>query len=577
MKKYLLLTLLLGSFTAQSQTYLTNVTVVDVEKQRLLPKQTVVISGERITQMGSSSKIKLPSNAQIIDGKDKYLAPGLTDAHVHFFQSGGLYTRPDAINLQKDRPYQKEIEYASAKMEENLKLYLRCGITQVVDVGATYNLLKLKDNFKNNPSLPSVCMSGPLLTTYIPAAYKDLKEDAPFQLVQTTEEAKNRVQEQLAHHPDIIKIWYIVNNENKGTEASARSYLPIIRTIIDEAHKNKVRVAVHATERITAQLAVENGADFLVHNIEDEIVKPDFIQLLKNKKTILCPTLTVAAGYDNVFGQKLKLDSHDFIHSDAYQLGTLTDLRHLQDTTLINAYKNWTNAPENLKKAQTTDSICKTNLKKLADAGVIIATGTDAGNIGTLHASSYLSEIRAMKQSGLTNWQILTASTLNGARAAHTEQESGSIVTGKKANLILLNANPLDNIENLAKIEQVILNGNAYRPEDLIKDTPETLVQRQLNAYNARDIEAFLEPYAEDVEIYTYPDRPEYKGKETMRKQYADMFQKVPNLHCELKARIVQGNIVIDKEKVQFGKQYIEASAMYQIENGKIKKVIFID
>lgn len=106
--------------------------------------------------------------------------------------------------------------------------------------------------------------------------------------------------------------------------------------------------------------------------------------------------------------------------------------------------------------------------------------------------------------------------------------------------------------------------------------TPEVLAQKQLEAYNAHDIDAFLEPYADDVEIYGFPDKLLYKGKETMRKDYGEFFKNTPKLHCELKNRIIQGNRVIDKEYVTGAGKPFEAVAVYQIENNKIKKVYFI-
>ena len=114
-------------------------------------------------------------------------------------------------------------------------------------------------------------------------------------------------------------------------------------------------------------------------------------------------------------------------------------------------------------------------------------------------------------------------------------------------------------------------------PDSLVKETPLALVQRELNAYNARDLEAFLEPYAEDVEIYTFPAKLETKGKEAMRKTYAFLKQ-VPALHCEITERIIQGNTIIDKERVTgFGNKAVEAVAIYQIEGNKIKRVYFIE
>ena len=179
-------------------------------------------------------------------------------------------------------------------------------------------------------------------------------------------------------------------------------------------------------------------------------------------------------------------------------------------------------------------------------------------------------------QYGMSNWQIITASTINGAKVLDKENEFGTISIGKKANMILLNANPIDNIENITKINTIINKGVVLIPNEILPDTPEDLAQRQLNAYNLRNIDAFLEPYADDIEVYSYPDLLQFKGKETMRAGYSKMFENTPNLHCELVDRIVQSNIVIDKERVLFGDKIIEAVAIYHIENNKIKKVYFV-
>ncbi|MBK8368227.1 MAG: nuclear transport factor 2 family protein [Bacteroidetes bacterium] len=109
-----------------------------------------------------------------------------------------------------------------------------------------------------------------------------------------------------------------------------------------------------------------------------------------------------------------------------------------------------------------------------------------------------------------------------------------------------------------------------------IEETPTALVQRQLNGYNCRNIMSFLETYADDVEIYTFPDQLLYKGKDELRKNYSKKFEDTPNLHCELLGRMVQGNIVIDKERVQVNNDIIEAIVIYHIENNKIKKVYFV-
>lgn len=567
---------LLVSTGCFAQTYIANVSVLDVEKHKLIPNHTVVILGDKISEVKSG--VKIPARANVIDGKGKFLIPGLVDSHVHFFQSGGLYTRPDAIDLREVRPYAIEIERTKSRFENVLRRYLKNGITTVIDPGAPVNFLKLRDKSAGSDIAPKVFMSGPLLTTYLPEVYKDLGDDSPFDLVLTPEAGREGVRRQAAFKPDFIKIWYIANVDNLSPAEGARKYLPTIQAIIDESHKLGLKVAVHATERLTAQLAVENGCDYLVHSIEDELVSDDFVKLIKQKNVILCPTLVVHQGYLDTFGQRLDITAYEIKSADPFQLGSLLDLKHLKlkDSTLIGRYFKAINTEETNQRLKTETEILYKNLKKLTDAGIVIATGTDAGNIGTLHASSYLDEILAMQKAGMTNWQIIQASTINGAKILNKQSEFGSIAKGKKANLILLDANPIENLEDLTKIYRIIVNGVVLDPEKILPETPEELVQRQLNAYNFRNLDAFLATYSDDVAIYNFPDTPMSKGKENMKGGYATMFGTLPELHCELKNRIVTGNYIFDHEHVTFGKgDAIQAGALYYVENGKIKTVHF--
>ncbi|MDQ8750305.1 amidohydrolase [Elizabethkingia miricola] len=579
MKKLLFILFAAGlcSVSMHSQTFIKNVTIVDVVNKKLIPVQTVTISKDVIADIQPAGKKVFPSNAVVIDGTGKYLMPGMTDAHVHFFQSGGLYTRPDALDLRKFVPYNKEIEKGHQNMKALLNRYLKTGITSVIDVGSTYNFLKLRDSLSENRLLPSVYMTGPLLTTYEPQVFMGLKNDEPFRLVSTIEDAKKAINEQLPYRPDFIKIWYIVSLGKEGVEAAARKYEPLIKEIIQEAHKNNLKVAVHATERIAAQIAVENGCDFLVHNIEDEVVSDSFVQLLKSGKVILSPTLTVIDNYYNTFRQNINYNTYDLKSSDPEAIGSIYDIKHLSNA-VIPVLKQRFDQPQMKTRISRTDSIRKVNLKKLADGGVAIAAGTDAGNIGTQHASSFQNELKAMQESGLSIWQVLQSATINSAKILNKEMMSGSIIKGKIADMILLNEDPTKSLENLTAINKIFKNGNALDPGSLIPITPELLVQQQLNAYNARNIEAFLEPYSDDVEIYTFPNTLISKGKEGMRKSYTEMFNKMPGLHCELKGRIVQGNVVIDRESVSgmISNAKVEATAVYEIKNHKIIKVYFI-
>ena len=549
------------SLSAFSQTYITNVTLIDVIKQKLIPGQTVMIKDDIISTIQSSNKAKVPADAIIIDGTGKYLMPGLTDAHVHFFQSGGLYTRPDGLDLRKDKPYDKEIQWVHKNMEDFLRRYLQCGITSVIDVGSTYNYLQQRDSFENKNYAPAIYMTGPLLTSYEPDVFKNLKNDEPFILVKTPEDGIKGVQQELPYHPDFIKIWYIVSQNKDSVEVSARRFAPVAKAIIDEAHKHNLKVAVHATERITAQLAVENGCDYLVHGVEDEIVPDDFIKLLKSKKVIDCPTLIVEDGYFKTFGQTMNYSTYDLMNSNPEQVGSIEDLKHLPDTAMIGFYKKRLRMPAVINKWHHDDSVRMVNLKKMIDGGVTIAAGTDAGNIGTQHGTSFYDELQAMKASGLTNWQIIQTATINGQKILNKENEYGSISVGKKADMVLLNANPVDSLENITKINLVINKGRVINPDTLIKITPLMLVEQQLNGYNARNIDAFVAPYSDDVEMYQFPGKLIGKGKDAMRKAYSAIFNNFPDLHCEIKSRMIQGNWIIDKEIVSgMGKTKVEGN-----------------
>ena len=103
-------------------------------------------------------------------------------------------------------------------------------------------------------------------------------------------------------------------------------------------------------------------------------------------------------------------------------------------------------------------------------------------------------------------------------------------------------------------------------------------VQKQLDAYNARDIDAFLAPYSDSIKVYNHPNRLIMSGKDEMRQRYASMFDSTPDLHCTLINRMVLGNIVIDQEYVITVKNgpAIQLMAMYKIKEGKIEEVYFI-
>lgn len=569
MKKYIcLLFVIISVQQLFSQTIIVkNVTLIDVKRGKALPAQSVVINNERIEITGPAEKIKIPANTQVIDASGKFIMPGMIDAHIHFFQSGSLYTRPDVVDLRKKMPYDKEKAFALNNAADYMRRYLRMGITSVIDVGGPFANFKIRDSISKTTISPNILVTGPLFSI---VENDFFGEDKPIEKIISEKEIDALFAKMLPYKPDFIKIWYIADAANPPEKN-----FPLVKYVAQQTHKHNLKLTVHATELKTAQLAVEAGADILVHSIVDEIIPDEFSKTLRDKKITYIPTLIVFANYYKALSGNLKHHLQDLTWANSFAYGSLTDPESMDTVSMPNDLKWLRNSsfPPSLKKV---DSIAGINLVKLVKAGVNVVSGTDAGNIGTLHASSYLQELEAMQKAGLTNAEILRTSTINAAIGFGKEQLWGSIEKGKMADLVLLDKNPLESLQHLNTVNSVFKNGKMMSADTILAESPEAVVQRQVNAYNARNIDAFLDTYTEDIEVYDFHSTTPDKGKETMRKNYGELFKQTPNLYCEIEKRIVLGNKVIDKEKVRAGKQTIHAVAVYEVERGKIKKVTFI-
>lgn len=130
--------------------------------------------------------------------------------------------------------------------------------------------------------------------------------------------------------------------------------------------------------------------------------------------------------------------------------------------------------------------------------------------------------------------------------------------------------------KNINRITRLATNDSNTLLALVAEVSPEIIVQKQLDAYNARDIEAFLATYSDDVKVYNFPNTPRYEGKDKMRESYGDFFKTTPDLHCEIKNRIVIGNKVVDEEYLTMNGRNFSAVAIYEVENGKIAKVTFV-
>ncbi len=572
MKRLLLVIIVLQMQLTASAQYkaIVGVTIINSNGDKPISDATVLINKNRIEKIGRSAKVKVPEGTEIIDMAGKYLIPGLIDSHVHFFQSGGIYTRPDAIDLRNVFSYQEEIAQIKNRLPRTFASYLRAGVTSVADVGGPMLNFDIRSQANSTEKAPRVIVAGPLISTV--ANPKLDIGDPPIVKVSSNDEVDQLVQRLVDKKADLIKIWFIVS-----PQLNFEDNLKLIQRTISQSHANGIRVAVHATQLATAKESVKAGADILVHSVDDKEVDDEFIKLLKQHGTIYTSSLSVLDGYARAFTQQFDFLPIDFEIADPVFMGSLFDLKKLSKEEIPERVQSMMNEPEkSLQSSISRIDMAKKNIKKLQDAGVTIATGTDAGNIGTLHASSMHQELMILNEAGLTPIQILVNSTWNGAKLMGKEKELGSISAGKLADMVILDNNPLEDIKNYSAVHTVIKDGKFFSAPSLIPQTPEELVQKQLVAYNARNLEAFISVYSDDVKLYNFPGELILEGKDQMRDRYKTRFES-QNLYAEIISRTLMGNYILDHERVtgiRDGK--VDATAIYHAENGLIDKVWFI-
>jgi imidazolonepropionase-like amidohydrolase len=415
------------------------------------PNSTVIIAGNRIESVGPAGSTPVPTGATRIDGRGKWVVPGLIDSHVHFFQSGNLYTRPDVADFNAWMPYAKEVERNKARLAATFKVWLASGVTSVVDIGGPFWNFEMRDAALKSPAAPRVAVAGPLLSM-IDRVKLDLG-DPPIIKVASAEEAQALVRRELERKPDFIKVWFI---HQQGDDLAAQE--AIVKAAADATHAAGVRLAVHATELIVAKASLRAGADFLVHSVEDEAVDEEFLALAKRNRALYCPTLFVRLGYRYALSNTWRPTEAERRLADPQILAAMGDLQKIPKQML----------PERVAKAMSEpvppkpSAIALQNLRKVWDAGIPVVMGTDAGNIGTLHGPSVFREMEIMTQAGLSPLQVLRSATSNGAKAMGMEREIGALAPGKLADLVILDADPLADVLNLSRIHRVIKDGKLF-------------------------------------------------------------------------------------------------------------------
>lgn len=392
-----------------------NARIIDGTGRAPIERGTLVVANGRVTAVGASASVTIPAGAQRIDAAGKTIVPGFVNAHGHLNVERGatLPVRDDLIG--------------------RLKMYALYGVTSVVSLGsaeadevAGIRLMQEQEHAGLDRSR--------LYTAGINAEGK------------TPAEARASV-DRLAG----LKAHAIKFHINGGADDMDQ---PTWSAIIDEAHKKGLKTAVHVYYMKDARASIDKGVDIIAHSVRDQDVTPAFIATMKQKNVPYIPTLT--------------RDLSVFVYETTPDF--FTDPFFLRGKALYGPQVQTLTSPEyqarvrgNPTTAQIKKAIVQAerNVKLLNDAGITMAMGTDSGaggNPGRWQGYFEHVEMEMMNKAGMTPMQVIVASTANAARIFGLSQV-GTLEAGKWADLVVLSANPLENLRNTRAIDSVWIGG----------------------------------------------------------------------------------------------------------------------
>jgi imidazolonepropionase-like amidohydrolase len=387
---------------------------------------TVLVQDQIIQAVAGG--IEIPADARVIDARGKYLLPGLADMHNHL-RSGTF--------VPGDNPTQI------------LQQMLPWGITTVFDPavhGSGYQLLR--DEISKDPdSFPRVFLTNGLFTA--PNGWG--RGHQPL----SAAEARTVVQSMQASGSDAVKLMY-----DDMSWATTRPFAvldpAIMAAIIDEAHRLGMKAFVHAPVLELAAEAVQANVDCLLHGIISEPVSPELIESMLEHGTCYMSTLTMFhtnAGYAAWADRLEDFDKHDRLAPA------------ILDAFRLPAVQRGTARLDNTAFAAQQLPVLRENLLRVANAGVPIVLGTDTGIPGVLPGIALQLELVMHVDAGLSSRQALDAATRNAAAMLDQTRVFGSIEPGLAADILILDANPLDDIRNIREIYRVIHAGRVYDPK----------------------------------------------------------------------------------------------------------------
>jgi imidazolonepropionase-like amidohydrolase len=352
-----------------------------------------------------------------IDLTGKFIIPGLISAHAHISDIDGLKPRA----------------YTAENTLRQLGVFARYGVTTVVSLGG-----ELKPAFdaraaQNTTSLDRarIFLAGEIITATTPEA------------------ARHQVASVAATKPDIIKIRV---DDNLGT--STKMSPAVFAAVIDEAHKRGLRVAAHIFYLDDAKALLRAGADVIAHSVRDKEIDDEFISLMTARNVPYIPTLTRELS-TFVYESTPPFFSDPFFLREA-DAALVTQLKEPARQAAMRASSS-------AQAYKACLVVAKRNLKKAADAGLLIAMGTDSGAFPERFEGYFEHlELEMMAEAGMTPAQILRASTSDAAKAMRLENV-GTLTKGAWADFVVLDKNPLTDIKNTRSIESVWIAGNQVK------------------------------------------------------------------------------------------------------------------
>src|SRR6266550_1769438 len=416
----------------------------------------VVMREGRIACAGPRATCPVPADADTVSALGKWIIPGLIDTHVHFSQTGWVDGRPDALDLRDRYPYETVEAELHARPERFFRSYLCSGVTSVFDVGGYPWTLDLQARTARSTTAPRVLAAGPLLSTI--DFWLNLPDQRQFIYMADEAAVRQAVRAHKTWGAAAMKVWYIMPPQPPDTVRIST----LMRAAGDEARKVGLPLIVHATGLWEAKDALRAGARVLVHSVWSAPVDDEFLALARSQGTTYVPTLTVPDGYRQVAARRFARERQPLACVDP-----ATRAKVLATDTVALAQR----PSDSLLAARTARTArsfaqAQANLKRVHDAGIPIALGTDAGNPLTLHGASVFMELEAMQASGLTPRDVLIAATANAARALGLDS-TGTVSAGATADLVVLDADPLADIRNVRQIALVVRRGEVYTRHEL--------------------------------------------------------------------------------------------------------------